>query len=393
MNLQPIPLAALAEVHSGSGAPQDSSLFTESGHPFVRAGSLPKLLNGTAEKDLEKLKPAVAGRHKLKLFPAGTVLFAKSGMSATKGHIYRLRGPAYVVNHLAALIPRNAADSHFLVRALQRFSPTRLIQDPAYPSIRLSDIQSMEVLAPELKGRIRIAAILDQADALRRARRCALERLNDLGQSIFYEMFVADASNAWPMISVAEIAEKIRTGPFGSQLLHSEFTESGIAVLGIDNAVQNHFVWRERRFISEEKYKTLERYTVQPGDVLITIMGTCGRCAIVPEEIPLAINTKHLCCVTVDQLRIIPEYLHAAFLRHPDVRRQLGVSAKGAVMPGLNMGIIKQLEFPLPPLKLQMEFKARLSSLNEGTKLTERHFAYLEKLFASLQQRAFRGDL
>jgi type I restriction enzyme, S subunit len=164
MILEAMPISALAEVRSGGGAPQESGAFTATGYPFVRAGSLPKLLDGKSEESLEKLEPATAQKHGLSLFPAGTVLFAKSGMSATKGHVLRLRHPAYVVNHLAALVPHDPADSAFLVRVLQRFPPTTLIKDPAYPSIRLGDIENMSVLAPpDSAGRKRIAEVLDRA--------------------------------------------------------------------------------------------------------------------------------------------------------------------------------------------------------------------------------------
>jgi len=205
-----------------------------------------------------------------------------------------------------------------------------------------------------------------------------LAALDFLKESVFSEHFVRLAQS-WPEIPVEDLGTDIRTGPFGSQLLHTEFVDAGIAVLGIDNAVANEFRWSERRFITQQKYAALKRYTVRPRDILITIMGTCGRCAIVPDDIPTAINTKHLCCITLDSSRVVPEFIHAAFLMHPAILRQLGVHAKGAVMPGLNMGIIKALKLPLPPIALQEEFN--------------RHFTYLDSLFASLQHRAFRGEL
>ena len=85
--------------------------------------------------------------------------------------------------------------------------------------------------------------------------------------------------------------------------------------------------------------------------------------------------------------------MHAYFLWHPIARRYLERSAKGAIMSGLNMRIIKALPIPAVPLDLQHRF-ATIVQFVECQKATQRaHLAELDTLFASLQSRAFRGDL
>ena len=265
------------------------------------------------------------------------------------------------------------------------------------PRLGPKQLAAFQIPLPPLAEQKRIARILDAADALRAKRREALAQLDTLLQSTFLDMFGDPVKSGWTMATVEAVAGRqdgaIRTGPFGSQLLHSEFVDKGIRVLGIDNAVANEFREGEPRFITTQKYEPLRRYTVRPRDVLITIMGTCGRCAVVPDGICTAINTKHLCCITLDHGKCLPEFMHAYFLEHPIARRYLERSAKGAIMSGLNMGIIKALPIPAAPLDLQHRFADIVQSVEQQKTRQRAHLAELDTLFASLQSRAFRGDL
>ena len=198
--------------------------------------------------------------------------------------------------------------------------------------LSVKDIRGIELKLPSLEEQRRIAAILDQAEALRAKRRQALAKLDSLTQSLFHEMFGDSPDRGFPMGNITDAVDprpdSIRTGPFGSQLLHSEFVEAGIPVLGIDNAVTNRFAWATPRFISEEKYATLRRYSVRPKDVLITIMGTCGRAAVAPTDIPVAINTKHLCCITVDSAKYVPEFIQSCILMYSAIETALTANLK-----------------------------------------------------------------
>lgn len=331
----------------------------------------------------------------------GDVLFSKDG-TVGKVHVVKTDELFAVLSSLAILRPKqDRVDADYLGHALQ--SPNVLSDalkrktGSAIRRIILSDLKQIRIFLPPLPEQRRIAAILDKADALRAKRRAALAHLDTLTQSIFLDMFGDPAANGWEMTTVANVAAEskgaIRTGPFGSQLLHREFTDAGIAVLGIDNAVENEFRWAARRFVSEAKYRQLAQYRVHPGDVLITIMGTCGRCAIVPNDIHAAINTKHLCCITLNRTKCLPVFLHGYFLRHPLARAYLARKAKGAIMDGLNMGIIKGMPIPLAPLELQQRFAQHLIAVNDVKAAHRASLTQLDALFASLQHRAFRGEL
>ncbi len=261
------------------------------------------------------------------------------------------------------------------------------------------DVARFTIPLPPLPEQKRIAAILDKADAVRRKRARALKLADEFLKSAFLDIVGPRARQykTWPEQTVEELAEKrkgsMRTGPFGSNLRHSEFVDHGIAVLGIDNAVHNRFEWGERRFITEEKYEKLKRYTVFPGDVIITIMGTTGRSAVIPEDIPTAITTKHLAAISVNRDVIFPEFLAFAVRENPDVLNQIRTANKGAIMDGLNLTIIKKLRVRLPPLYVQERFVSVVSRMEEMRRGLTKNRRSAADLFHSLVQRAFRGEL
>lgn len=247
---------------------------------------------------------------------------------------------------------------------------------------------------PTITEQQRIAAILDKAHAICRRRQTILGDADELIRSATLHLL-----NGMPesRVSVEELLPStpnaIRTGPFGSQLLHSEFTDSGIPVLGIDNVVTNRFRWAERRHISSHKYQELRRYRVFPGDVMITIMGTTGRVCIAPSNLPECVSTKHLCTITPDRQRLLPEYLWASLLWDPVVRAQATREGKGAIMEGWNMGLVRGLMIKLPSITQQQRFAAfanKVEVLRAKLKTAEMES---NVLFNSLAQRAFSGNL
>lgn len=315
-------------------------------------------------------------------------LSTKFGFGSTEFHVLRARHGVdarflfYLVWNRRF---REEASKHMTGSAGQKRVPAAYLKQAKVPLIEPNEQR-------------RIADILDKADTIRRKRKKATALTEELLRSAFLDMVgpVSRDYATWPVRTIESLAAQIpnamRTGPFGSDLRHSEFVDEGIAVLGIDNAVQNRFAWGERRFITQEKYDDLRRYTVRPGDVIVTIMGTTGRSAVVPDDMPTAITTKHLATITLDRMQAEPEFVSQALFRHPEVLQQIAAANRGAIMSGLNLGLIKTLQVPVPPVERQGEF-ATLTRHVRAVIARMMSDTATDDLFNSLVARAFSGAL
>lgn len=384
--MRTVTLGEIAVWGSGGTPKRGITEYFGDGIPWL---SIADLNDGVVASARESLTHAGVANSSAKIVPAGTIFIAMYGSIGKLG----IAGTAMATSQAIAFAKPNddVVDRRFLFHFLLAERPKlqALGRGGTQMNIGQADLKAWPIPLPPLPEQRRIAAILDHADALRAKRRQVLTHFDSLTHSIFNEMF----SGVQATSTVEAESSRIRTGPFGSQLLHSEFVDEGIAVLGLDNVVGNEFRWGERRFITPSKYEKLKRYTVEPHDVLISIMGTTGRCVVVPNDIPTAINTKHICAITPDDSRINSTFLRAAFLWHPDSLAHLRRQTKGSIMDGLNMGIIKTMPIPVPPLSQQQTFAALAEQVTAANHTATRAASTDCELFSSLQARAFRGEI
>jgi type I restriction enzyme S subunit len=313
-------------------------------------------------------------------------------------------GQDLFTNEAIAALPikdRNHLYSEYLYYVLKHIPLTGSNQAAKGKTLNKKSLQEIKIPVPDLlDDQIRIATLLSRIEELISKRKESIHLLDNLLKSTFLDMFGTNAEgfDDWPTREIKSLAAKkkrsMRTGPFGSNLLHKEFsTEGDVAVLGIDNAVNNRFEWNQKRFITKKKYETLKNYTIYPRDVIITIMGTTGRSAVVPDNIPLAINTKHLAAITLDESDANPYFLSFSIYSTPYLLRQLRSQNRGAIMRGLNLGIIKKLKIKLPPIELQNHFEYLLKKVESLKAKYETSLQELENLYGALSQRAFSGEL
>lgn len=233
-------LGELCNIQSGGTPSRSNPEFYGGSIPWAKISDI-EAAGGTITETEETITPeglqAIRGRS----FPAGTLLFAIYGSIGKMA----FAGKEMSTNQ-AILGIQNCASDRLCERYLFRYLEARkddLLRDGsgiAQKNLSAKYVRELKIPLPPLGEQKRIAGILDQADALRRLRTRALDKLDTLGLAIFLEMFVNNASPNWKAVKVDDVIVNSRTGPFGSQLLVSEFVDEGIPVLGIDNVVQNN---------------------------------------------------------------------------------------------------------------------------------------------------------
>lgn len=253
-------------------------------------------------------------------------------------------------------------------------------------------VAKITVPLPPLPEQRRIAAILDQADALRAKRRETLAQLDSLTQSIFIAMFGNPVANHSPWVTsrLGMICTKISDGTHHSPPIQTEgvpyITAKHLKEYGLD-------FYSSPWFIAERDHRQIyARCDPKPGDVLYIKDGaTTGIAAINNYSFEFSMLSS------LALLRPDGEILNSSYLSHwlnsPTVKTELIGEMAGAAIRRLTLTKIKAISIPVPPLKLQAEFAQRMSAIERVKEKKKQSLCELDTLFTSLQHRAFQGEL
>ena len=320
---------------------------------------------------------------------AGDVLFSKDG-TVGKVHVVEEGRRFAVLSSLAILRPSEHVDSKFLGRMLA--TPHVLDQaskrksGSAIRRIILSDLRKVMIPLPSLSEQRRIAALLDHADALRAKRRRILAHLDDLTQSTFVDMFGHPVTGSrCPRAAVGSIAE-VRTGNSPSRAIPENFGDA-IEWVKSDN-LAGGFVERASEGLSA-RGKSVARIA-PAGSVLVTCIAgsaaSIGRAAVADREV--AFNQQINAVLPSGDIH--PYFLLTQFKVAPDLVR---AKSTGGMKGMVSKSAFQAIEILLPPLGDQREFAKRMEWVFALRARVEGLVRLDDELFASLQSRAFKGEL
>ena len=309
--------------------------------------------------------PAESVKSSMKAFRTGDYLLVRRSLY---GSDFRERAPRANFDGLCSADILTIRENHehiadgFLIAILYSKGLWEFVVQHAKGSltrrIKWRELASFEFDLPPLDQQRRIAEILwavDEASALQLKLRSDLtEHLRVLRSSLYIE-------NKCKMVQVRDVGDKTRqvvqVGPFGGSLCSRHFVSDGVPVVKVNNITgDNKIDLTGAVFVSKAHARSLSRYGVRAGDILIAAQGdTTGRSGLAGEESHGAIISQHLARVAVNTQLCRPQFL-AEMFRADELQRQVDAVKMKTTRPGLNTDDVAAFSIPLPPLDEQDRF-------------------------------------
>jgi len=287
-------------------------------------------------------------------------------------------------------------DLIFLYYCLKSLKLTKLAKG-VKPGINRNNVYQIKFSFPPLNEQRRI---VDKLDALFTRIDTAISHLQEtleLSKALFASTLDTKFSNLSDRVRISDIAA-VKGGkrlPKGNKLQDKASNHPYIRVADFTDT--GSIDMDGLKYLSDEIYQQIKRYTINSNDLYISIAGTIGKTGIIPKELDGANLTENAAkLVFIQPNNIDVKYVYYFTLSH-DFSEQAGLATRVVAQPKLALSRLSKIQIPVPPVGIQQQIVARLDALSERTRTleaaTQEKLDDLTALKASLLDVAFRGQL
>jgi len=385
-----VRLGDVAQIYAGSSAPQGEQYFRGGKWPFVRVQDLGRYGQTTCLKETANYVNEYAlQKYRLRLAKAGTILFPKSGAAILTNSRAILGVDAYIVSHLAAVEPLpDKLDTYWAYFWLCTVDMKEFIDNPSYPSLRLSEVSKLLIPLPPLEEQRRIVARIEELmGRVREVRRLREEARNDaerLWQAILAQTFPRPGSElpeGWRWVRLGEVCEII----MGQSPPSKSYNTEGKGLPFFQGKADFGDLYPTPRVWCSDPKKI-----AHAGDILISVRAPVGPTNMAAED----------CCIGRGLAALRPRngvdpFWVLFYLR--SIEGVIAVMGTGSTFNAITKKELEALFAPLPPLEEQRRIVAHLQEVQEKIKALkeaqEQTEAELKRLEQAILEKAFRGEL
>ncbi|EBX5572461.1 hypothetical protein DSN37_20765 [Salmonella enterica subsp. enterica serovar Kuessel] len=325
---------------------------------------------------------------------------------ATCGNLNISEPLSYINGNAMALDnqPTKYLNIKYLKYSLQARGLQDTISGSAQPQITKQGLEKVQIPLPTVSEQKIIAEKLDTLLAQVDSTKARLEQIPQILKRFRQAVLVSAVNGKFQAESSTKVCCTIDSlcltsfdGPFGSKLKTSDYTNSGVRVVRLENIGHLEFNSEKETYISYEKYKSLYSNTLKENDLIFSsFVDEDVRVCLIPQSKETFINKADCFCLRVNPSFALPHYL-ALVLASKTSYEQIKEKVQGITRPRINLRTLRSLKFDIPDLKEQQEIVRRVEQLFAWADTIEKQvnsaLTHVNSLTQSILAKAFRGEL
>lgn len=327
----------------------------------------------------------------------GDVLLNSTGTGTIgRSCVFNEDGRFIVDGHVTALRPaKDALDSEWLNALLRSTWGQRHLERYCFSGstnqveLNRSPLLATQIPLPPINEQRAFAKVLDTLDTTIRQTEAIIAKLKRVKQGLLHDLLTRgiDANGElrppqseaphlykasplgwipveWDTTTLGRLSTDSTIGPFGSDLVASDYRASGVPVVFVRDVKADRFEWKSNVYVSRSKASALSAHEVRSGDVVATKMGLppCVA-AVYPESMPQGIITADIIRLRFDVSEVRPAWVSLS-MNENSVIKQVEQITAGVTRAKVTLRDVRNIEIRFPPINEQDRILNRMASLD-----------------------------